>query len=78
MTHNKHDHKVSQSMSCTKKQPHEYRQVPGSDLEDVVSAEHTTSIASISVFSDGALHLRDTPKTFIHLYNQATMINSDH
>lgn len=29
-----------------------------SDLHDVVSAEHATSVASVSMLSDGALHLR--------------------
>lgn len=37
----------------------ECRDSPGSDLDDVVSAEHSTSVASVSVLSDGALHLKD-------------------
>lgn len=37
-----------------------YREIPGSDLDDVVSAEHTASVASVSVLSDCALHLRGT------------------
>lgn len=40
-----------------------YGEIPGSDLDDVVFAEHTASVASVSVLSDGALHLRDTHTT---------------
>lgn len=36
------------------------RNSPGSHLDDVVSAEDTTSVASVSVLSDGALHLSGT------------------
>lgn len=32
--------------------------VAGSDLDDVVSAEHTPGVSSIAMFSDGALHLK--------------------
>lgn len=32
---------------------------PGSDLDDVVSAEDATSVASITMLSDGALHLKE-------------------
>lgn len=32
---------------------------PVSDLDDVVSAEHATSVASVTMFSDGALHLKE-------------------
>lgn len=34
-------------------------EVPSSHLDDVVSAEHAAGVASVSVLSDGALHLRD-------------------
>lgn len=30
----------------------------GSHLDDVVSAEHTASVSPITMFSDGALHLK--------------------
>lgn len=37
--------------------------VAGSDLDDVVSAEHTPSVSSITMFSDGALHLKVASST---------------
>lgn len=37
--------------------------IAGSDLDDVVSAEHTPSVSSIAMFSDGALHLKVASST---------------
>ena len=38
--------------------PTEWAETRGPDLDDVVSAEHSAGVASVSVLSDGALHLR--------------------